>query len=144
MKIVVDSNIAFSAIAYTSGRVGNLFFHAPDVSFFVCDHVFAEIRRHRPKLIAHTGFSEQEIEEMERRVFQRVTFVREELIPFEFWQKAAAMVRDVDIDDAPHVALTLLLDAKLWTGDKKLSNGLRAKGFTDVVDTEALSTLLMR
>jgi predicted nucleic acid-binding protein len=35
----------------------------------------------------------------------------------------------VDPDDAPPVALTLALDGLLWTGDKALQAGLRAKGF---------------
>jgi predicted nucleic acid-binding protein len=35
----------------------------------------------------------------------------------------------VDIKDFPFVALTIELDALLWTGDNKLKNGLKAKGF---------------
>ena len=39
------------------------------------------------------------------------------------------LCKDVDAEDALHVALTLELDGLLWTGDKKLRNGLLAQGF---------------
>jgi len=39
------------------------------------------------------------------------------------------LCRDIDINDAPFVALALELEAVLWTGDKTLKNGLKDKGF---------------
>ena len=35
----------------------------------------------------------------------------------------------MDLKDTPFVALALHLDAHLWTDDKELKTGLRAKGF---------------
>ncbi|WP_413176102.1 PIN domain-containing protein [Anabaena azotica] len=35
----------------------------------------------------------------------------------------------MDESDTPHVALTLELEGLLWTGDKKLKEGLIRKGF---------------
>ncbi|WP_322744651.1 PIN domain-containing protein [Cuspidothrix issatschenkoi] len=37
--------------------------------------------------------------------------------------------KDIDESDTPHVALTLQLEGLLWTGDKKLKEGLIIKGF---------------
>jgi predicted nucleic acid-binding protein len=36
------------------------------------------------------------------------------------------------------VALTLFLEGKLWTGDKKLINGLKEKGFKQFIKTSEL------
>jgi predicted nucleic acid-binding protein len=45
-------------------------------------------------------------------------------------QKAFDLCRSVDVKDTIFVALTLELDAVLWTGDKKLKQSLLEKGFT--------------
>ncbi len=40
------------------------------------------------------------------------------------------------MDEISHVALSLFLDIKLWTGDKVLVAGLLRKGFTNVISTQ--------
>lgn len=52
--------------------------------------------------------------------------------------KAGEMVQDVDPDDTLHLALTYHLKAWLWTGDKKLNEGLKRKGFKNLIDTNRL------
>jgi predicted nucleic acid-binding protein len=37
-----------------------------------------------------------------------------------------------------HVALSLYIEGKLWTGDKKLIKGLSKKGFMDFITTNEL------
>jgi predicted nucleic acid-binding protein len=59
---------------------------------------------------------------------------REELIPESCRAEAVELCRGVDPADAPFVALTLALDGRLWTGDKKLRSGLAARGFTRFFD----------
>jgi len=39
------------------------------------------------------------------------------------------LCKDIDESDTPFVALTIELKALLWTGDKKLKEGLKKKGF---------------
>lgn len=62
-------------------------------------------------------------------LLRRVSFYKEDLISRENLTNAYALCHDVDEADTPHVALTLELDGLLWTGDKKLKDGLRLKGF---------------
>ena len=45
------------------------------------------------------------------------------------------MVSDIDPDDIVFVALSLSLNAYLWTGDKALYDGLKAKGFKNILNT---------
>jgi len=48
------------------------------------------------------------------------------------------MVEDIDIKDLPFVALSLYLDAKILTGDKKLINGLKSKGFENIIELKEI------
>jgi predicted nucleic acid-binding protein len=74
-------------------------------------------------------------------VYKQVDFFSESTIPFEFWQKAADFVRDIDMDDITFVALSLFLDIKLWTGDKLLIGGLTKKGFKNIITTQEMLQL---
>lgn len=49
-------------------------------------------------------------------------------------QKAYELCKDIDADDTPIVALSLELGAKIRTGDEKLKQGLRDKGFDHFTD----------
>jgi predicted nucleic acid-binding protein len=46
-------------------------------------------------------------------------------------EKAYDLCKDVDIKDTPFIALSIELKRPLWTGDKKLKEGLRSKGFDE-------------
>ncbi len=62
-------------------------------------------------------------------LLRHLTVSKEELISRAVRLKAVELCDGIDIDDTPHVALTLHLDGFLWTGDKKLKTGLRGRGF---------------
>lgn len=62
-------------------------------------------------------------------LLERVHFIEEGGISLGTWIEAHRLCRDVDVKDTPFVALALILDARLWTGDRDLKAGLRAKAF---------------
>lgn len=53
-------------------------------------------------------------------------------------RKAIETTLDIDSNDSFFIALALELNAKLWTGDKKLINGLHAKGLELTITTTEL------
>jgi predicted nucleic acid-binding protein len=128
MKIVVDTNIIFSALLSRDAKLKQFFF-IKGFEFFSCNFLFIEIFRHKNKLIAISKLSEEEILTGLEKLLGRISFVREELIPESIFNKAYLLCKDIDEKDTPFVALTLFLDAHLWTGDKKLKEGLKGKGF---------------
>ena len=52
--------------------------------------------------------------------------------------EAENYLSDIDIDDTEFVALSMYMKCKLWTGDKKLMNGLMKKGWNYCISTDEL------
>ncbi len=67
-----------------------------------------------------------------------IQFITEDIIPYEIWEKALPIVRDVDTDDIAFVALNDFMGSLLWSGDKKLLKGIESKGYDKFITTEML------
>ena len=142
MKIVVDTNVIFSAILNSSGKIGQILMYGrPRFTFYAPQLVKLEIRRHQEKILALGGYSLSDFEDIRDEVFGCITFVSEEQIPFHLWQEAVPIVRAVDMDDIAFVVLSNYLDANLWTGDKKLLEGVSKMGFAKGMSTEEIYQL---
>ncbi len=109
--------------------------------FYTCDFLQNELFRHRKKLLKLTKLSEQELFELQSLITQNVTFINEALIPKTTLLRAQALVYDIDPNDILFVALAKHLKAKLWTGDKALIEGLRAKRVRNIITTPELILL---
>jgi len=82
VKIVVDTNIVFSAILNTNSRIAQiLIYQNPKFQFYSCDYLQTEILRHRDKLIKLTRLSADELTELESFITQNITFINEQYCP---------------------------------------------------------------
>ena len=136
MKIVVDTNIIFSAILNPNGKIGDLVLDTNDhFTFFAPDFLLTELDRHHQKLISISKFAEEDISFLKKMVISKLVLVDLETIDQDTWRKSIELVVQIDEFDAPFVALALEMDCFLWTGDKKLKNGMEKLGITWVVDT---------
>jgi predicted nucleic acid-binding protein len=139
VKLVVDANIVFSALLTTRGEVSKLLASGwPPLELFAPEALSVEIALHREKLMRLSKLSVAEMAIIETGVFDRITVVPHESIGPEHWERAYDLVKAVDERDDHYVALALHLNCPLWTGDKKLVNGLRRKNFKLLVTTEEL------
>ncbi len=109
MKIVLDTNIVFSALISPESTISRILFN-PDklFSFYTCDYLEVEIKRHWAKLSKMSGLTSDELSEAMMLLFERITFINKDLIPLKFHYKAELLVRDIDPDD---IDLWLLADA---------------------------------
>ncbi len=143
MRIIVDTNIVFSAILNSSSRIGKILLNAKGhFQFYSCNFLRTEIQRHRNKLLKLTKLTEDKLTELEELVTNRITFIDERLLPNELLLKTETLLKSIDPNDTPFVALTKHLDGKLWTGDLQLYYGLKSKRFKDIILTAELSLLL--
>lgn len=142
MRIIVDTNIVFSAILNSSSKIGKLLTQSKtSFQFYSCQYLRVEILRHQEKLLQLTKLSIDQLIEVESIVTENITFINEKILPKELILASEKLVKDIDADDIPFVALAQNLDAKLWTGDKELIKGLRAKRFKSIITTLELALL---
>jgi len=111
------------------------------VEFFSCEFLRFEMQKHRARIQSYTGLTEAEVEELQYRVTGGIDFIDEALLPDKEISDAEELLKDIDLNDTPFLALNNRLNALLWTGDKRLANGLRSKGYDRLVTTAELVTL---
>ncbi len=139
MKVIVDTNIIFSALLNTNGAIGDLIFDSENIfEFYSCGYMRFEIEKHWDKLKRISKLSDKDLKESLFRLYTKIHFINEEQIAEKIWLHAEKLTHDIDIDDTDFVALTEYLKGVLWTGDKELYNGLKNKGFKKVVNTQDL------
>jgi predicted nucleic acid-binding protein len=144
-KIVVDTNVIFSCLLNSQGTIGDLIFNSePVFDFYSNQYMRFEIRKHWQKLLKISRLADVELQTAYETMLTKLTFVNEELIPQRDWEKAEAMVTDIDLDDTDFVALTRYLKGSLWTGDKPLYDGLKAKRFRTIYNTQDMIKLRER
>ena len=145
MKIVVDTNIVFSCLLHSNGRIGEIIFNSSDIfEFYSCDYMRFEIRKHWAKLKKISKLSDTQLQDSCDKTFTHIRFVNEELIKPAIWLQSEKLVESIDPDDISFVALTRYLKGSLWTGDKKLYEGLKERKFNKVFTTEELFKLLVK
>jgi predicted nucleic acid-binding protein len=144
-KIIVDTNIIFSCLLNSQGTPGDLIFNSENIfEFFSNQYMRFEIRKHWNKLKKVSKLTDLELETSYDKMLTKLTFINEELIPKKDWEKAEILVGNIDIDDTDFIALTHHLKGGLWTGDKPLYDGLKAKRFRTVYNTQDIMKLRRR
>jgi len=93
---------------------------------------------HFDKLLKISGYTSEELKRVLWLFYRKIKFINVELIPGEAIQEALFFTEDIDPDDTEFVALTIYLDGKLWSGDKKLEKGMSAKAWHKFITTSEL------
>ena len=103
--------------------------------------IIEELLRHKSKILNLPGYSQEQMDFLFRIFFKEIQLVDKEVIRVGFSDEAEKLASDVDLFDAPFIALSLELNAPLWTGDKKLINGLLRKKFDLLINSQKMQNL---
>jgi predicted nucleic acid-binding protein len=140
--LVVDTNIVFSGILSPSGVICDLLLNSKDIfAFYAPTAILDELNAHHQKLLKLSGLLEDELNFLIRTVIKKIDLIDLEVVQQPTWTKAAELTKNVDEFDTPFIALSLELSSPLWTGDKKLINGLKKKGIDWILDTETIKKI---
>lgn len=138
-KIIVDSNIIFSAILNVNSRIGQILITGEGFyEFYAPKYLRSEIWEHQEKIKKIGKFSNDEFFEIYELVLKNVIVLNHSIVPNEKYRKAFELCEDIDPADTAFIAFSLFLKCRIWTGDKKLLNGLSQKGFKKIITTDDL------
>ena len=143
MRIIVDTNIAFSAILNTNSLIANILLQPKSrLHFYSTDLLLIEIEEHKNKLRQIAGYTEFELNKTISIITGKIRFIDANLIPSNILIKTQELLSNVDLDDIEFVALTAHIHGRLWTGDKALQNGLMKKGWAKFISTNDLHRMI--
>ena len=127
--VIVDTNILFAALVSSRSRLREILFTENELDFSCPRFLFVELFKHKERILAATELSEDDLLDALNALLARVHFVDEAIIPLGTWLEARRLCHGIDEKDTPFVALTIHLNARLWTDDAELKAGLRARNF---------------
>lgn len=129
-SLVVDTNLIFSALLSNSSIIREILLDEA-FTFYAPNYIISEIFAHQWKMLKYIKLKESDFFLIFNLIVENIRFTSLDFISLKNRQMAYDFCVDIDIKDTPFVSLALELEIPLWTGDKKLKNGLIKKGFTN-------------
>jgi predicted nucleic acid-binding protein len=140
MKVVLDSNILFSALISGKELYIDIF---KSLDIYAPDFIFAELTKYEEHIIKKKKL-EDEFTLFVRELFSEITVIPKLAISAKSYEKAQALCSEIDPKDTAYLALSIELDIPLWTNDKKLYQGLMNKGYKNIIKTEEIISLTIK
>lgn len=128
MKIVIDSNVLFSALLKDS-TTRRLILEYHDFFLFP-SYIFEEMEEHKHELIEKSKMDSEEFEKLLQLILKKVHIVPEEALAAHK-EQAVEIVKDIDLDDALFIACAMAYpESVIWSEDKKLKKQNKIKILT--------------
>jgi predicted nucleic acid-binding protein len=129
--VVVDANIIVSALVASNRNILSKFTSDKNISIAAPKFVIVELFKHFERIKKSSKLPENELLKILSIIVGKVKFYDEASIALGSWVEAARLCRGTDEKDVAYLALSIELNAELWTNDKKLKIGLTKKGFNN-------------
>ena len=144
MILITDANIIFSALLKPKSLIAQIIKEEHKFQFFAPDYLLDEFKVHQKRIEEMSPYTQSEFKEEWKLIRSRIKIVDSSEISNEIIDKSFEVVKDIDEWDIYFVALHFKTGHKIWTGDKELIKGLKAKGYNICITTEELKKYLYR
>ena len=131
MDLIVDANILFAALIKDGGTSGMMFRN--ELNLYAPEFLLEELTKHEQTILDKTHRSPDEFERLINVFSRRIIF-----LPKDEFDKYITRGEEIspDPDDSMYFALALLLEADLWSNEKRLKNQNKIKIWStgDLID----------
>lgn len=130
MIVIADSNIFFGSLIAPNGELASIL-KDKNMQFMAPDYIIEEVKDH-----LDTIKKKRKKDKTNRQILadlalllKNITVVPLEELSDKNIQKAFSIVKDIDEDDYPFIAMHLQYKHKIWSRDEDLIEGLTQKGY---------------
>lgn len=136
MKIIIDSNILFSALIKDS--ITRKMILDYEEQFLFPSYIFEEMEKHKNELLAKSKIKSKDFEELLSLLLQKVIIIPSEVL-LNYRDEAYQIIKDIDPDDVTFIACALAFSGSLiWSDDKKLKRQTKVR----IINTTEMYSLL--
>ena len=122
MRIVIDSNVLFSALIKDSYTRRLILGYSG--KFLFPSYIFNELKKHEDELFVKSHMRREEFISLLQVILNKVAIVSPDAFN-TYKEEAKALVKDIDPDDVVFVAVALYAQGIIWSDDKKLKSQKR-------------------
>lgn len=134
MKIVIDSNIFFSALIKDSATRKIIFNY--NGTFLFPEYIFEEFKEHKEEIRIKSGLSNIDFYNLFKGILDKVKIVRNDILR-NCREDALKIMGSIDEDDVLYIACALAYsDSIIWSDDKhfKMQNKIKVLNTKEMID----------
>lgn len=134
VKIVIDSNVLFSALI--KDALTRKLILEYEEEFLFPQYIFEEMQKHKELLLKKSKMSEKEFSQLLNIILRKVIIIPTEHLKAKE-KEAKKLAQDIDPDDALFFACALVHNAIIWSDDK----ALKKQEQINVINTKEIKEL---
>lgn len=127
MDIVIDTNIIISSLL-RDGLTRKILLLSP-FEMYTLSYAEKEIGANKEELISKSGLDDESFKYIIQVLFSKINLIPLEAIePFK--ESAVKIMKEIDINDAPFLALCMMLNCPVWSNDNHFKRQKAVRVFT--------------
>ena len=132
MIVISDTNIIYSCFYKPDGVIATILKNEKKKLQFIAPHFLLE------EVQEHNNLTKLQAHNLLKEFTKNIVFYRVDDIPKKYIDRAQKIVKNIDPDDYPFIALHLQKGHKIWTCDLRLIKGLIEEGLDICITTKDL------
>ena len=139
MIVISDTNIIYSCFYKPDGVIATILKNEKKkLQFIAPDFLLEEVEEHLPEIMEDNNLTKLQARTLLKEFTKNIVFYRVDEIPKKYIDRAQKIVKNIDPDDYPFIALHLQKGHKIWTCDLRLIKGLIEEGLDICITTKDL------
>ena len=139
MIVISDTNIIYSCFYKPDGVIATILKNEKKKLQFIAPHfLLEEVQEHLSEIMEDNNLTKLQAHNLLKEFTKNIVFYRVDDIPKKYIDRAQKIVKNIDPDDYPFIALHLQKGHKIRTCDLRLIKGLIEEGLDICITTKDL------